>query len=356
METERPVNERHRPVMPAEVLDLLVPEGAGLVIDCTLGMGGHTELLLERDPELQVLGIDRDAESIALARQRLARFGSRFTAVHGDYREIARIHREYQLSGAVPGREAVPVRGVLADLGISSHQLDTLERGFSFKPWPGAAPEAVLERDDSRHGSPDLRPDQLDMRMDRSTGPTAADLVNRLSERELADLIFNFGEERASRRIARLLVAERAAAPITTTTRLAELVIRAVCQRGYWKTHPATKTFQALRIAVNRELEGLDRFVAEAVELLADDRPGGRLAVITFHSLEDRLIKQAFRHQAGQCQCPPTRPRCECGAVARVEIVTRKAIAPQEEEVRANPRARSARLRVCRKRVSESEE
>lgn len=355
METRRPAAERHRPVMPTEVLDLLVPEGTGLVIDCTLGMGGHTELLLERYPELQILGIDRDAESIVLARERLARFGRRFTAVHADYREIRQVHHEYLLAtiqtNGRSGREVIPVRGVLADLGISSHQLDTPERGFSFKPWSGKAGE-IGEPVTGQDIELDIQADiQLDMRMDRSTGPTAADLVNRLSERELADLIFNYGEERASRRIARVLVAERAIAPITTTTRLAELVIRAVHQKGYWKTHPATKTFQALRIAVNRELEGLDRFVADAVELLADDQAGGRLVVITFHSLEDRLIKQAFRYQAGQCQCPPTRPQCECGAVARVEIVTRKAISPQEDEIRANPRARSARLRVCRKKV-----
>jgi 16S rRNA (cytosine1402-N4)-methyltransferase len=241
--------------------------------------------------------------------------------------------------------EIAAVAGILVDLGISSYQLDTLERGFSFRAKSAGGPEI----------GPEIGPEadlavksdiQLDMRMDRSVGVTAADLVNRLSEQELADLIYKFGEERASRRIARRIVQERAAAPIQKTVELAELVVRAVNQKGYWKIHPATKTFQALRIAVNRELEGLDSFVATAVDLL---EPEGRLVMITFHSLEDREIKQAFRFQAGQCQCPPTRPRCECGAVRRVELLTRKALRPGDVEISANPRARSAKLRACRK-------
>lgn len=336
--------ERHRPVMPEEVIDLLAPGRGGLVIDATLGMGGHTELILDRFPNVRVMGLDRDAESLAMARERLARFGDRFVGVHRDYRELRTVMAESGIAA---------VAGILVDLGISSYQLDTLERGFSFRAESaaggGGRPEPSPEADLAV--TPDVRPDvqpdvQLDMRMDRSVGVTAADLVNRLSEQELADLIYKFGEERASRRIARRIVQERAVAPIQKTVELAELVVRAVNQKGYWKIHPATKTFQALRIAVNRELEGLDGFVATAVDLL---EPEGRLVMITFHSLEDREIKQAFRFQAGQCQCPPTRPRCECGAVRRVELLTRKALRPGDAEVSANPRARSAKLRACRK-------
>ncbi|MFZ4795759.1 MAG: 16S rRNA (cytosine(1402)-N(4))-methyltransferase RsmH [Blastocatellia bacterium] len=328
--------ERHRPVMPEEVIDLLAPGRGGLVIDATLGMGGHTELILDRFPNVRVMGLDRDAESLAMARERLARFGDRFVGVHRVYRELRTVMAESEIAA---------VAGILVDLGISSYQLDTLERGFSFRAKSAGGPEI----------GPEIGPEadlavksdiQLDMRMDRSVGVTAADLVNRLSEQELADLIYKFGEERASRRIARRIVQERAAAPIQKTVELAELVVRAVNQKGYWKIHPATKTFQALRIAVNRELEGLDSFVATAVDLL---EPEGRLVMITFHSLEDREIKQAFRFQAGQCQCPPTRPRCECGAVRRVELLTRKALRPGDVEISANPRARSAKLRACRK-------
>src|SRR5262245_16155264 len=184
------------------------------------------------------------------------------------------------------------------------------------------------------------------MRMDRSEGGTAADLVNTLDESELSDLIFKYGEERAARRIARAIVRGRAKSPITTTAQLADLVIKAVHQKGHWRIHPATRTFQALRIAVNRELEGLDQFVADAIDLL---EPGGRLVIITFHSLEDRIIKQALRFQSGRCQCPPNTPECRCGTAKRVEILTRKAIQPGDAEVDQNPRARSAKLRACRK-------
>ena len=313
--------------MPGEVLELLAPERGGLLIDATLGMGGHSELLLDRSATVRVLGLDRDAESLVLAKTRLARFGERFAAEQSDYRRIKSVCGE---------RGIESVAGILADLGISSYQLDTPDRGFSFRAGPGEPREPrEIEKDNP-----------LDMRMDRSEGVTAAELVNRLSERELADLIWKYGEEPASRRIARRIVQERAKAPIVTTAQLAELVIRAVRQKGFWRIHPATRTFQALRIAVNRELEGLAEFVADAVDLL---EPDGRLAIMTFHSLEDRLIKQAFRFQAGQCQCPPSRPQCECGAVRRVEILTRKALRPQEEEIAINPRARSAKLRACRK-------
>jgi 16S rRNA (cytosine1402-N4)-methyltransferase len=313
---------RHRPVMLAEALEYLAAAGDGWFVDATLGLGGHTEGILRAAPANRVLGLDRDAEAMALARERLAEFGERFEAVHTDYRRIKQTLIEKGIK---------PIAGILADLGVSSWQLETPERGFSFRSGesePGTGPP-------------------LDMRMDRTQQVTAAELVNRLSERELADLIWEYGEERAARRIARRIVAARSQAPITTTAQLAELVVRAVHPAGRWRIHPATRTFQALRIAVNRELDGLEEFVADAVDLLA---AGGRLVIITFHSLEDRLIKRAFKFQSGHCLCPPQQPDCRCGAIPRVELLTRKAVQPSAEEIESNPRARSAKLRACRKR------
>ena len=304
----------HQPVMPVEALAALDAGKGGLFVDATLGLGGHTELILQASPAARVIGIDRDAEAITLATERLIGFGERFEAVKSDYRQIKTVLME---------RGIESVTGVLADLGVSSFQFDEPERGFSFKS-----------------DSP------LDMRMDRSQDVTAADLVNSMGERELADLIFEFGEERSSRRIARLIVAERAKAAIRTTAQLASLVVKAVNQPGHWRIHPATKTFQALRIAVNRELDDLGQFVADAIDLLAVD---GRLVVITFHSLEDRIIKQALKFQSGHCVCPQSQPVCQCGAIKRVEVLTRKAVQPSEAEIAANPRARSAKLRACQK-------
>lgn len=318
--------EIHRPVMPVEALTQLEAARGGLFIDATLGLGGHSELILSASPQNRVIGFDRDAEALALAKERLAQFGERFEAIHTDYRRIKEV---------LQAKGVESVAGILADLGVSSLQFDTPERGFSFR-----FGERVTNEPESATGYP------LDMRMDRSQTTTAADLVNGLSERELADIIFEYGEERAARRIARLIVQTRAKSPITTTAQLAELVIKAVHQKGHWRIHPATRTFQALRIAVNRELDELDKFVAAAVDVLGVD---GRLVAITFHSLEDRLIKQAFRFQSGQCQCPSSQPVCQCGAVARVAILTRKALQPSVEETSTNPRARSAKLRACRK-------
>lgn len=308
--------ELHLPVMPAEALNYLDAARGGLFIDATLGLGGHTELILRASPANRVIGIDRDEEAIARAKERLAGYGERFLAVHADFRLIKDI---------LKGKEIESAAGILVDLGVSSFQLDTPERGFSFRSGQS---------------------NQLDMRMDRRQSLTAADLVNSLSERELANIIFEYGEERAARRIARRIIAARAKAEITTTAQLADLVVKAVHQKGHWRIHPATRTFQALRIAVNRELDGLDRFVADAVDLL---EPDGRLVIITFHSLEDRIIKQALRFLTGHCMCPPTQPECRCGATRRVEVLTRKAIQPGEEEISRNPRARSAKLRACRK-------
>ncbi|HEY5074291.1 MAG TPA: 16S rRNA (cytosine(1402)-N(4))-methyltransferase RsmH [Pyrinomonadaceae bacterium] len=306
----------HRPVLLRETIELLAAERGGLFVDCTVGLGGHSEAILQASRDAQVLGIDRDDEALELARKRLARFGSRFRAVHADFRDITRV---------LAIAEVKQVRGILADLGVSSLQLDSPSRGFSF-----------------RHDAP------LDMRMDASTGvETAAELLGRLSEVEIAQIIFEYGEERRSRRIARWIVERRERGePITTTHNLAGLVERAVGPGKQRRIHPATRTFQALRIAVNSELENLDRFVTDAVDLL---EPDGRLAVISFHSLEDRIIKRTLWKLSGRCQCPPRLPRCMCDAQKAVEILTRRPISPAEEEVADNPRARSAKLRACKK-------
>ena len=304
----------HRPVLLLETVRLLTPERGGLFVDATLGLGGHSEAILESSAETRVLGIDRDAQAIRFARERLSRFGARFQAVQANHRDLRRVLEE------ADERE---VSGVLADLGVSSLQFDSPERGFSF-----------------RHDAP------LDMRMDaEGDEETAADLLARLREEEIARVIFEYGEERRSRRIARWVVERRERGePVTTTRELAELVARAVGHKRGEKIHPATRTFQALRIAVNRELEGLDRFVEDAVDLL---QPQGRLAVISFHSLEDRVVKRTLRRLSGHCECGPRRPTCECGARRTVEVLTRRPVTPGDEEADENPRARSAKLRAC---------
>ncbi|HMF55246.1 MAG TPA: 16S rRNA (cytosine(1402)-N(4))-methyltransferase RsmH [Pyrinomonadaceae bacterium] len=306
----------HRPVLLRETIELLRPEQGGLFVDGTLGLGGHSEAILEASDGARVIGIDRDSEALRWATERLARFGERFRGVHADFRDIGRVLEEL-------GERQV--QGVLVDLGVSSLQLDSSERGFSF-----------------RHNAP------LDMRMNAgSDEETAAELLARLSEEEIARIIYEYGEERRSRRIARLVVERRERSePVGSTRELAELVARAVGYRKGERVHPATRTFQALRIAVNRELEGLDRFVDDAIDLLQKD---GRFVAISFHSLEDRIIKQALRRNAGQCMCPPRAPVCSCGARRAVEILTRRPVAPGESEVAENPRSRSAKLRACRK-------
>jgi 16S rRNA (cytosine1402-N4)-methyltransferase len=306
----------HRPVLLRETIESLAVARGGLFVDCTVGLGGHSEAILETTPDAQVLAIDRDGEALELARSRLKRFGMRFSAVQADFRDITRVLAIAKVSQA---------RGVLADLGVSSLQLDSSSRGFSF-----------------RHDAP------LDMRMDAQGGvETAAELLGRLSEVEIAKIIFEFGEERRSRRIARWIVERRnLGTPVKTTRDLAALIERAVGFGKQRRIHPATRTFQALRIAVNSELENLDRFVADAVDLLA---PEGRLAVISFHSLEDRIIKRTFGKLSGRCECPPRWPACQCGARKLVEVMTRRPIVASDEESSDNPRSRSARLRVCRK-------
>jgi 16S rRNA (cytosine1402-N4)-methyltransferase len=302
----------HRPVLVAEVLDLLQPKPGGAYIDCTVGMGGHASAILERiQPGGVLLGIDRDEESLAAARKRLARAAG-LRLVHDNFKNLPLILNNLGLSA---------VDGVLVDLGISSFQLLQPERGFSF------AADGML-----------------DMRMDRTQRQTAADLVNDLPEEQLADLIFRYGEERKSRRIAAAIALERSTGRITRCTQLAQIVARAARARGPQQIHPATRTFQALRIAVNRELEGLDEFLTEAIEFL---RPGGRLVVISFHSLEDRIVKQTFRKLAGHCVCGRTGELCTCPREPRATIVTTRPMTATPLEVEANRRARSARLRAA---------
>jgi 16S rRNA (cytosine1402-N4)-methyltransferase len=305
----------HRPVLLRETIESLAAERGGLFVDCTVGLGGHSEAILQASSDAHVFGIDRDEEALEMARKRLAQFGGRFQAFKADFRELTRVLATAKVSQA---------RGILADLGVSSWQLDSPSRGFSF-----------------RHDAP------LDMRMDVTSGETAAELLGRLSEVEIARIIFEYGEERHSRRIARRIIEHRERGqPVVTTRDLAGLVERAIGRGKQRRIHPATRTFQALRIAVNRELEHLDQFTADAIDLL---EPDGRLAVISFHSLEDRIIKRTLLKLSGRCQCPPRTPQCICGARKAIEILTRRPITPSESESDENPRARSAKLRVARK-------
>ena len=295
--------------MAEEAIRFLRLRPGGFYVDGTLGDGGHSQHMLEADASITVLGIDRDELSLQLTTRRLADFGSRFQTYHGNFSELGAALTAVTRTGA---------DGILLDLGLSSRQLDDPARGFSF-----------------RAGGP------LDMRMHAGVGPSAADLVATLSERELADIFWRYGEESASRRIARAIVNDRETSPFTTTTELADLVERIVHRRG--RTHPATRVFQALRIAVNHELEHLEYFLAHVLEWLL---PAGRLVVIAYHSLEDRMVKQAMRSWLERCTCPPALPRCACDARARVKILTNKVVTPTRAEVDENRRARSARLRA----------
>lgn len=308
----------HDPVLYHEIIHALRPQDGGFYIDGTVGAGGHAAGILEASsPNGRLLGLDVDPQALQIARERLAPFGPRAVLVHASYVTLLE-------QAAALGWEEVD--GILLDLGLSSMQLDTPRRGFTFQ---SDAP--------------------LDMRFDPGGPVTAADLVNSLSEQELADLLYRYGEERRARKIARAIVQAR---PITTTLQLAEAVARAVKEKRTRSSRqsridPATLTFQALRIAVNRELESLEAVLPKAVEIL---KPGGRLAVISFHSLEDRLVKQFMRRESRDCLCPPRQPVCTCGHRASIGELTRRPVRPQESEVERNPRSRSARLRVAEKR------
>jgi 16S rRNA (cytosine1402-N4)-methyltransferase len=288
----------HVPVMTAEALGFLRPERGGVFVDCTVGLGGHSRAMLEAGAA-RVIGIDRDLDALAQARVTLAPWADKVDLVHSDYRAI---------DAVLHGHGVTLVDGVLADLGVSSMQFDEWGRGFSFQ-----------------------RDEPLDMRMDRSGGETAAQLIATTPEAELADTIYAYGDERFSRRIAHAIVEARREAPVDTTLRLATIVRRAIPTRGYQRIDPATRTFQAMRIWVNRELEGLDAFISAAAKRL---RVGARLVVISFHSLEDRIVKHTFR-------------ALEKSADAAMKILTKRPLIAGDEELAVNPRARSAKLRAA---------
>ena len=300
----------HTSVLLTETTTLLRPNREdGTLVDATVGLGGHAEALLERYPRSQLLGIDRDPAALERAGGRLGKFGSRVTLVRGRHEKLIDILKQSQID---------TISGLLADLGVSSMQLDDAARGFSF-----------------RHEA------ALDMRMGPDSA-SAEELVNGLDEAELAAILRDYGEEPQARRIARAIVAAR---PLATTTQLAD-VVRSVKRAKHGEIDPATLTFQALRIAANEELVGLDRFIDDAVSVL---EPGARIAVIAFHSLEDRIVKRAFRRLKGECVCPPGFPVCACGAKEIVKVLTGRPLTATEDEIDRNPRSRSAKLRVAEK-------
>jgi len=313
---EETTENLHKSVLLAESLEYLAPKDNEIFVDATLGLGGHAEAILSAAEKTRVIGIDRDAEAISRARARLEKFGERFRGFHANFSEIGKVLAQARIEKA---------DGVLADLGVSSMQLDSETRGFSF-----------------RYDAP------LDMRMNAESGDeTAAELLETLSEFEIARIIYEYGEERFSRKIARWIVERRERGEsVKTTGELARLVERAVPRGKKDKIHPATRTFQALRIAVNGELEILEDFIRDSIDIL---KPNGRLAIISFHSLEDRIAKQTLQKLAGKCFCPPNFPACVCGAEKKVEILTRKPVIAGEAEMLENPRARSAKLRACLK-------
>jgi len=311
-EVHQPV---HQPVLREEVVRLLDPQPGNVYVDGTVGLGGHTEALFEAEQEITVVGIDRDPDALRIATERLSRFEAHLHLIHGNYRDVTN-----HLSRLGIGE----VAGLLLDLGLSSLQLDTASRGFSFQK-----------------GGP------LDMRMDTSQELTASDLVNNASEEELSDILRRYGEERFATRITRAISAAREEGPITSTQALAEIVRQAIPKRYHPKRiDPATRTFQALRIAVNQELENLEAGLEAGFQVL---EIGGVIAAISFHSLEDRIVKDFFRHKALSCTCPPDLPVCVCDKQVEAEILARKPVRPSPEEITENPRARSAKLRAARK-------
>ncbi len=309
-----PVGAAHVPVMVGVVVEWLRPRPGARLVDATVGLGGHAAALLAAAPGSRLVGLDHDPEALARAGARLASAGSRVTLRRASYAELRRVLAELGWDGA---------DAILLDLGVSSLQLDDAARGFSF-----------------RADGP------LDMRMGPGAARAAAEIVNGWAEEDLARILFEYGEERRARAVARAIVRAR---PLAATRQLAA-VVEHVLGRGRPGIHPATRTFQALRIAVNDELNSLDRFLADGFEAL---RPGGRLAVLAYHSLEDRRVKEAFRRWAADCLCPPGIVPCACGWRARVRALTRRPLRPSAAEVAANPRARSARLRVV-ERLGES--
>ncbi len=304
----------HIPVLLQEVIQYLEPNSGRNYIDATLGFGGHSEAILKLiGPDGMLIGIDQDQEALSFSKKRLEAYGERFIPYLGNYTEVATASEGVPISG-----------GILADIGVSSYQLDEASRGFSFK-----------------------EDGPLDMRMSKSNPLTAAEIVNDWEESEITKVISEYGEERFAKRIAGRIIQERSRQYIETTKELAEIVAGAI-PRKFWpeRVNPATKTFQALRIAVNDELGVLREFLPKAVDRL---EPGARLAVITFHSLEDRIVKEFMKERAFPCTCPPEFPQCNCGKVTDITLVTRKPVTACEEELATNPRSRSAKLRVIEK-------
>lgn len=306
----------HIPVMLNEVLHYLQPERGGIFVDGTLGGGGHSEAILKRLPsDSHLYGIDRDPEALEAATSRLSGFSDRFTPVHGNFFDMAALLRRFDIDHA---------DGIILDFGVSSHQLDTPDRGFSY-----------------REDAP------LDMRMDQTAPFSARDLVNSYSYEQLCRILWDYGEERYATRIADRIVRERASKPIETTVQLMNIVCAAMPKKSRAEQqHPARRTFQAIRIEVNGELDGLADAVEQAHDLL---NPKGRLVIITFHSLEDRIVKLAFRKFEHPCTCPPKAPVCVCGKKPTAIILTRKPVTPGEEELKLNPRASSSKLRAIEK-------
>ena len=300
----------HLPVLYKEIIHALWPKAGGRYIDGTLGAGGHTAGILEASaPDGEVLGLDLDPQALAISREKLFPFGGRMHIAQASYVNM-------DVEAARLGWDAVD--GIVLDLGVSSMQLDTPERGFSF-----------------------LQDGPLDMRFTPQADQSAADLLNTLPESELADIIFRYGEERLSRKIARSIVNNR---PFSTTKQLADLILKTIGKKE--RIHPATRTFQALRIAVNGELDAIKEVLPKAIGLL---HTGGRLAVISFHSLEDRIVKETFRRESSDCLCPPRQPVCTCGHKAIIKEINRKPLEAANDEIEQNSRARSAKLRVAEK-------
>ncbi|NMC52973.1 MAG: 16S rRNA (cytosine(1402)-N(4))-methyltransferase RsmH [Chloroflexi bacterium] len=301
----------HLPVLYQEVIQALQPVNRGRYLDATLGAGGHSwGILTASSPAGEVLGLDVDPQALAIASQRLSVFGSRAHLVEASY---------VTLLDQIQALGWQTVDGIVIDLGVSSMQVDTPERGFSF-----------------------LADGPLDMRFSPIQPTTAADLVNHLSEQDLSEIVWKYGEERHARRVARAIVENR---PFSTTAQLAALIARSL-KGQHERIHPATRTFQALRIAVNQELQALEDFLPRALQAL---HPGGRLAVISFHSLEDRIVKQVFKRESQDCICPPEQIICTCGHKAQIRLITRRPVMAGEDEIQNNPRARSARLRIAEK-------
>ena len=304
----------HVPVMVQEVIEYLITGVKGIYLDCTVGAGGHAAKILEAtSPYGRLIGVDIDPQAISLAKESLSQYGDRVSLIHGNFADLR----------GILSRQAISeVDGVLMDLGVSAFQLETPGRGFSF-----------------RHSGP------LDMRMDQTVGQPISYDLSRKNTKELMEIIREFGEDRWARRIAVNIAKARARAPIRTTTQLAEIVAESI-PRSTGNIHPATRTFQALRIYKNRELENLKLGLDQAISVL---RSGGRICAISFHSLEDRIVKRTFREMERGCICPPEIPVCICGRIPILKILTKRPITPREEEIKVNPRCRSAKLRVAAK-------